>query len=109
MSVVVPDGCLLVQAGMEIEHLTGGYIKAGYHEVLITEKTLQQVEVAKSQGKHLWRISSTLFSHVASDHMLTVMYGTEEEKLEAKEKYKDILAGEHVNNDLKFIKLKKDD
>ena len=33
MSVSVPDGCLLVQAGKQIEYLTGGYVLAGYHEV----------------------------------------------------------------------------
>jgi len=105
MPVVVPDGCLLVQAGMEIEHLTGGFIKAGYHEVIVTEKTVQQVEVARRSGKCLWRISSTLFSHIASDCLLTVLYGTEEEKRVSREKYKDILAGDHVNNELKYIKL----
>lgn len=35
MSVSVPDGCLLVQAGKQIEYLTGGYVKAGYHEVRV--------------------------------------------------------------------------
>lgn len=34
MPVKVPDGCLLLQAGLEFEHLTGGYIKAGFHEVI---------------------------------------------------------------------------
>jgi len=105
MPVVVPDGCILAQAGMELEHLSGGYIRAGYHEVVVSEKTVQQVEQARRQGRHLWRISSTLFSHIASDSLLTVMYGSEEEKFIAKEKYKDILAGDHVNNELLFIKL----
>jgi len=108
MPVVVPDGCLLVQAGMEIEHVTGGYIKAGYHEVIVTEKTVQQVEKAKEMEKPLWRISSTLFSHVSSDSLLTVLYGTEEEKRISREMYKDILAGDHVNNELKYIKLAKE-
>jgi isopenicillin N synthase-like dioxygenase len=108
MPVVVPNGCILAQAGMELEHLTGGYIKAGYHEVIISEKTIQQVEVARKEKKHLWRISSTLFSHISSDSTLTVLYGTEEEKQLARQKYKDILAGDHVNNELKFIKLSRD-
>ena len=29
MRVSVPDGCLLVQAGMQMEHLTGGEVHAG--------------------------------------------------------------------------------
>jgi len=105
MPVIVPDGCLLAQAGMELEHLTGGYIKAGYHEVIVTEKAVQQIEVARRQGRPLWRISSTLFSHISSDTQLTVLYGTEEEKQIAREKYLDILAGDHVKNELLFIKL----
>jgi len=31
--VQVPQGCLLVQAGQQLEALTGGYVKAGMHEV----------------------------------------------------------------------------
>jgi len=106
--VSVPDGCLLVQAGMQVERLTGGYIQAGYHEVIVTEKTVQQVEAAAKLGKPLWRISSTLFSHIASDNTLSVLYGSEEEKREKKEKYPDILAGEFVRKELEYINLKKD-
>jgi isopenicillin N synthase-like dioxygenase len=32
--VDVPEGHLLVQAGKQLEWLTGGYIKAGFHEVV---------------------------------------------------------------------------
>jgi hypothetical protein len=31
---------LLVQAGKQLEHITGGLIKAGYHEVVVNEPTL---------------------------------------------------------------------
>jgi len=31
---------LLVQAGKQLEHLTGGLIKAGYHEVVVNDATL---------------------------------------------------------------------
>lgn len=31
--VSVPDGCLLVQAGKQLERLTGGHVLAGFHEV----------------------------------------------------------------------------
>jgi isopenicillin N synthase-like dioxygenase len=34
---------LLVQAGKQIEHLTGGLIKAGFHEVVVNEATLQVI------------------------------------------------------------------
>jgi len=105
LPVAIPNGCLLVQAGMQIEHLTGGYIKAGYHEVVINERTLEQAARARDEGRPLWRISSTLFSHVASDNMLTVLIGTDEEKTVSRQKYIDILAGDHVQKELKTIKL----
>ena len=31
---------LLVQAGKQLEHLTGGLVKAGYHEVVVNESTV---------------------------------------------------------------------
>lgn len=38
---------LLVQAGKQFEHLSGGLVKAGYHEVVVNENT---VEVNESQS-----------------------------------------------------------
>lgn len=35
--VSVPVGHLLLQAGKQLEWLTGGHIKAGFHEVIYTE------------------------------------------------------------------------
>lgn len=35
--VHVPEGHLLIQAGKQLEWFTGGYIKAGFHEVVFTE------------------------------------------------------------------------
>lgn len=32
---------LLVQAGKQLEHLSGGLIKAGFHEVVVNDATLQ--------------------------------------------------------------------
>lgn len=39
VQVKVPEGCLLLQAGKTFENLTGGYVLAGYHEVIYTEQT----------------------------------------------------------------------
>lgn len=36
VSVKLPKGCLFVQAGATMEHITGGYVKAGLHEVVYT-------------------------------------------------------------------------
>lgn len=37
LQVKVPDGCLILQSGITFEHITGGYIHAGFHEVVCTE------------------------------------------------------------------------
>lgn len=47
VAVQVPEGCLLIQAGSTFEHITGGYVLAGYHEVIYTtgtKKALLQAE-----------------------------------------------------------------
>lgn len=41
IQVKVSDGCLLLQAGMQLEWATGGLIKAGYHEVVCSKETLK--------------------------------------------------------------------
>jgi len=60
--VTIPDGCLLVQAAKQIEYLTGGHIFAGFHEVVISDSTLEAIRSAEESGKSTWRVSSTLFS-----------------------------------------------
>ncbi len=40
--VKIPEGnYLLVQAGKQLEHLSGGLIKAGFHEVVVSDKTIE--------------------------------------------------------------------
>lgn len=101
--VRVPDGCLLIQAGKQIEWYTGGDITAGYHEVVVSDDTLKAVERAKQEGRPLWRVSSTLFSHIASDNELKPLGKSATE--EAKKKYPTILAGTQVQEELALIKL----
>ncbi|KAK2055887.1 Clavaminate synthase-like protein [Colletotrichum caudatum] len=74
ISVKIPEGnYLLVQAGKQLEHFTGGLIKAGFHEVVVNEKTLDVIERRKTQfpDRPLVRISSTFFYHLSSDHDIT--------------------------------------
>lgn len=80
IAVKIPPGCLLVQAGKQIEWMTGGLIKgessflthmrkgigadkniAGFHEVVCTQATLDAMERRNeiSAGKAQIRISST--------------------------------------------------
>lgn len=49
MAVKVPDGCLLMQAGIMFEQLTGGHVHAGFHEVMYTEATKAGLERAKKE------------------------------------------------------------
>lgn len=47
--VVVPDGCLLLQAGKQLEWLTGGHITAGFHEVVIAPETIRVINEVRSR------------------------------------------------------------
>jgi len=70
---IPPGNYLLVQAGKQLEHITGGLIKAGFHEVVVNEKTVEVIESRKAQfpDRPLVRISSTFFWHLSSDFDLT--------------------------------------
>jgi isopenicillin N synthase-like dioxygenase len=70
IAVKIPPGNnLLVQAGKQIEYLTGGLIKAGFHEVVVNDRTIETIEKRKAEfpDRPLVRISSTLFWHLNSD------------------------------------------
>lgn len=71
IAVRIPPGGnhLLVQAGKQLEHMTGGLVKAGYHEVVVNDATVATVEKRKQEfpDRPLVRISSTFFWHLSSD------------------------------------------
>ena len=102
LQVKVPKGCLLLQAGKQLEWLTGGTIMSGYHEVAVIPETLEAVERQKQAGRPLWRVSSTLFSHVAADEDI----GPIKEEWKS-EKYPSVLCGDYVISELKAINLSK--
>ena len=105
--VKVPDGCLLVQAGKQMEYATGGHVLAGFHEVVITPET--QIVIDRKEKEHkgntskLWRVSSTLFSHIASDQILQPLgkFMTEE----AVREYPPVKTGDFVQEELNSIAL----
>lgn len=101
--VSIPEGCLILQAGKQFEWLTGGYVIAGFHEVVVTDRTLAAKERAEKAGKSTWRVSSTLFSHVASDQTLKPL--GDFAKQSGAEKYPPTKAGIQVSEELKAIKL----
>ncbi|KAJ3859301.1 hypothetical protein EV359DRAFT_51083 [Lentinula novae-zelandiae] len=121
LPVKIPAGnYLLVQAGKQLEHLTGGLIKAGYHEVVVNDQTLKVIEKRKVENpeRPLVRISSTFFWHLSSDFDLSPItslaerakafgasqialggYATDEPE------YQPMKVGHQVQNELKHIAL----
>lgn len=105
IKVKVPQGCLLLQAGKQLEWLTGGYVLAGFHEVVVAEETLGAIEKAKAEGRPLWRVSSTLFGHIASDQVLEPLGKFAND--DSLSKYPPTKAGKQVQDELAAIKLGK--
>lgn len=104
-AVTVPDGCLIVQAGKQIEYLTGGHVLAGFHEVVVNKATRKVIEAKAAKGESLWRVSSTTFGHIASDVTLEPLapFNTPE----AFTRFPAIKAGTQVVEELKVIALHK--
>lgn len=103
MGVAVPDGCLLVQAGKQIEYLTGGHVLAGFHEVVVNAATVRTIDERRAAGKSLWRVSSTLFGHIQSDQTLEPLppFNTPEAVAAFPQKF----AGQQVTDELQAINL----
>jgi hypothetical protein len=101
----VPAGALLIQAGVQLEHLTGGEIARGFHEVVVSDATTAAVAAARQAGRPLWRVSSTFFAHCRSDESLAPLghFATRP----GAAKY-NTLAGEQVAAELKAISLTDD-
>eukprot|EP00208_Stichococcus_sp_RCC1054_P003881 CAMPEP_0206142736 /NCGR_PEP_ID=MMETSP1473-20131121/18057_1 /ASSEMBLY_ACC=CAM_ASM_001109 /TAXON_ID=1461547 /ORGANISM="Stichococcus sp, Strain RCC1054" /LENGTH=383 /DNA_ID=CAMNT_0053537849 /DNA_START=242 /DNA_END=1393 /DNA_ORIENTATION=- len=101
--VRVQEGCLFIQAGKQLEYLTGGHVRAGMHEVVVSQATAAAVREARQQGRPLWRVSSTVFAHIASDQLLAPLGHFAGE--EACRQYPQIPAGLFVEGELKKIAL----
>ncbi|CAL1695199.1 unnamed protein product [Somion occarium] len=110
---------LLVQAGKQLEHLSGGLIKAGFHEVVVNDATLEAVERRKTQypDRPLIRISSTFFWHLSSDYDLVpipalrnraqrlVADAMSVDTVDEQTVYEPMKVGQQVQNELKHIAL----
>jgi len=120
MQVKIPEGnYLLVQAGKQLEHLSGGLIKAGFHEVVVNEPTLAVIARRKAQypERPLIRVSSTFFWHLSSDFDLAPIAALAERALairaeqidlgkdEEEAVYEPMKVGQQVQNELKHIAL----
>jgi len=103
VAVSMPDGCLILQAGKQLEYLTGGYIKAGFHEVVFSDKTQVALDKCLAENRIPWRISSTFFSHINKDVTLEPLgqFSTEE----SKKAYPAIQTKQQVIDELRAIGL----
>lgn len=108
--VRIPDGCLLLQGGMQLEYLTGGELLAGFHEVIYTdevrkvvEKKIEENQLVKFDKNKLWRVSSTLFSQIRQNVLLEPLGKYKNE--ESLKKYPPILTRDQVAEELKAISL----
>lgn len=104
VEVKVPPGCLLVQTGKQFEWLTGGACTAGMHEVVVSKRTVDAIQSAVQAGRCLWRVSSTVFGHIASDAILQPL-GHFANMPDA-HKYPAVRAGDYVESELSKINLK---
>ncbi|KEZ42685.1 hypothetical protein SAPIO_CDS5941 [Scedosporium apiospermum] len=121
IAVKIPPGnYLLVQAGKQLEHITGGLVKAGYHEVVVNEKTLDVIAQRKVDypARPLVRISSTFFWHLSSDFDLVPIPQLSEKAKEIRAQqlqigrdegkeveYLPMKVGKQVQNELRHIAL----
>jgi len=103
VGVKVPDGCLFVQAGKQIEYMTGGHVLAGFHEVIVTDATVAVINKKRAAKESLWRVSSTLFGHAKSDSILEPIgrFKTPE----ALKAFPPKKVGEQVRDELRQINL----
>jgi hypothetical protein len=74
------------------------------HEVIVTPEAVRRAALAVAAGRPGWRISSTLFAHVASSQILAPLPPFAE--LASAANYKPIQAGEQVMGVLTQIKLR---
>jgi isopenicillin N synthase-like dioxygenase len=61
------DGCLLVQSGRVLEHLTAGRTLRGYHEVVIGPEAQDKIRMELDQGNMPVRVSTTMFCNIRSN------------------------------------------
>ncbi|KKA26000.1 hypothetical protein TD95_002724 [Thielaviopsis punctulata] len=121
IAVKIPPGNhLLVQAGKQIEHLTGGLVKAGFHEVVVNDATLAAMQRRRETApeRPLIRISSTFFYHLGSDVDLTPLPQCAAKAVELRKEnetkgidegqaveYRPMKVGELVQEELRHIAL----
>ncbi len=70
-------------------------------QVVVTQATAAAIQAARREGRPLWRVSSTVFSHIASDLTLRPLGRFADD--EAVRQYTDVPAGQFVLHELQRI------
>lgn len=98
---------LLVQAGKQLEHITGGLVKAGFHEVVINEKTVETMERRAKElpDRPQIRISSTMFWHLNSDFDLAPVPELAERAKQLREEQEKLGRDEGRKNEYPAMKV----
>jgi isopenicillin N synthase-like dioxygenase len=104
---IPPGNNLLVQAGKQLEYITGGLIRAGFHEVVVNEQTLATIERRKRElpDRPLIRISSTFFWHLSSDEVLAPIPSLEARARSLRDEYLKAGMDDEVATDYTPIKV----
>lgn len=102
LAVKCPPGTLLIQAGSQLEYLTANKISRGFHEVVVTEQTIAAAASSRRDGRSMWRVSSTMFTHIRSDESLAPVGKFSSSPLASQY---DTLAGAQVADELRQIAL----
>lgn len=107
-TVRVPKGALLFQVAKQLEWQTGGYFRAGFHEVVNLPDTVKAAQEAARTGRPPIRVSSTVFAHVASDLTLRVEKKVLENDLGSIDHASEVLdlpAGESAKHLAKILQM----
>lgn len=82
---------------------TAAATAAAVLQVVVTDATVSAVAAAKAAGHCCWRVSSTVFAHIASDQVLQPLGHF----AAAEEQYPPTPAGLQVQRELEAIRLKR--
>jgi isopenicillin N synthase-like dioxygenase len=64
ISIKIPDGCLLIQAGKQLEYLTGGYIYSGFNEIVVSDDAMY---------KSNYNVIPIMYAHINNKCTLNVI------------------------------------
>ncbi len=99
----VPPGFVLLQAGLQLAGLFGGWILPGLHQVIVPPELLPKIVEANRRGERFDRIGRIWFDHIASDAKVGPV-GRFRAEPEA-HLWRDEYAGDGVNRELVLIGL----